>query len=723
MNQKVIMTIIVFLVDTSASMQQRSFVSGRSTFLDIAKGAVEFFVKLRQKSPESRGDRYMLLTFEEYPRNIKAGWKENLQTFMSELKNLEANGMTTMGTALKQVFDILNINRMQTGIDMYGQGRYPFYLEPAVILVISDGGKLTTQGSVQSELNLPMHSSVPGSELTREPFRWDQRLYALVLRMAGAPPLSQETGHVANDYSSIDAMCEVTGGRSYAVTSHRMLHQCIDSLVQKLQSGVVIHFEKVGPDPNPVAAAKDTLDTLENDDVTSKAETIVLDDNGSDMGSKLESNGSESRPQTPNPVLAPSNVQWHNCRRLIYVSRSAQKGFAVGFWPLPEAFWPDVSAPSLPQRSAHPNIKFTCINQEPMIIDNLPFDKYELEPSPLTQYILARKQPNVCWQVFIQGSSRSPEMPHGAPFGYLKASTKLLTVNLFVLPYNYPVLLPLLDDLFKLHRLRPTQEWRAQFHTYLRTMPAYYAGSLRRVLTRMGAGNLANSLIPETMDNCLSYSVLNYLKRLKNQAKLEFDKTLSSSSQGKNPRQADGIKVLARSPLKRDLLMNHLIKDKFLSLREQLTDFPGFQINIKDQLPPSNPYRNAFDIERKDLLDQIIRMRSNFLQPSSRYSKLIDDDTRHSMPISQMGNYQDHLKKMPVPLREIESAPVRQHMFGNPFKINKNMIMDEVVLDEVNQVPNAGNQGGSAVGSKGTKRPATPDSPSPMGAKRMRKGN
>ena len=75
------MTIIVFLVDTSASMQQKSWVSGRSTFLDIAKGAVEFFVKLRQKSPESRGDRYMLLTFEEYPKNIKAGWKENLQTF------------------------------------------------------------------------------------------------------------------------------------------------------------------------------------------------------------------------------------------------------------------------------------------------------------------------------------------------------------------------------------------------------------------------------------------------------------------------------------------------------------------------------------------------------------------------------------------------------------------------------------------------------------------
>lgn len=179
--------------------------------------------------------------------------------------------------------------RMQTGIDMYGQGRYPFYLEPAVILVISDGGKLTTQGSVQAELNLPMHSSVPGSELTREPFRWDQRLYALVLRMAGTPPHSQESGHVANDYSSIDAMCEVTGGRSYAVTSHRMLHQCIDSLVQKLQSGVVIHFEKIGPEPPPPSE-----EALKAEEIA-RADTVPLDDLDLGPVAKMlerESNGS-----------------------------------------------------------------------------------------------------------------------------------------------------------------------------------------------------------------------------------------------------------------------------------------------------------------------------------------------------------------------------------------------------------------------------------------------
>ena len=82
-----------------------------------------------------------------------------------------------------------------------------------------------------------------------------------------------------------------------------------------------------------------------------------------------------------------------------------------------------------------------------------------------------------------------------------------------------------------------------------------------------------------------------------------------------------------------------------------------------------------------------------------------------------------------MPLREIESAPVRQHMFGNPFKINKNMIMDEVVMDEErpNGVTGNGNERTGSIGSspKGVKRPAAsqPDSPSPMmGAKKMRKG-
>ncbi|XP_067008212.1 integrator complex subunit 6 isoform X2 [Anabrus simplex] len=702
------MTLIVFLIDTSASMYQRVYLGRRPTLLDVAKEAVETFVKVRQRSPESRGDRYMLLTFEEPPANIKAGWKENHATFMNELKNLQCVGMTTMGAALKHAFDVLNINRMQTGIDTYGQGRCPFFLEPSVIVVITDGGKLSSNSGVHEDLNLPMNSTIPGSELTREPFRWDQRLFSLVLRLSGTPSMGRDTGLVPSDSSPIDAMCEVTGGRSYCITSHRMLMQCIDSLVQKVQSGVVINFEKIGPDPLPVTndgkgdsgdvmAVDGEGETKLNEKEWDRDYSVLVDEESNVKNGARVSNGAA-------PL---NNTAWHNCRRLIYVPRSAQKGFAVGFWPIPESFWPDLSASSLPPRSAHPNVKFTCTSQEPMVIESLPFDKYELEPSPLTQYILARKQPTTCWQVFVANSYKNSEVGH--PFGYLKASTNLTCVNLFVMPYNYPVLMPLLDELFKVHRMKPTAEWRTQFQNYLRTMPAYYAGPLRRALTRMGVvGNLVQTLVPDTFDNSLSYSVLNYLKRLKNQAKMEFErlcaevgsKANSGGSGGKSMQNSsssvtEGIRVTARSSLKKDLVSHPLLQDKFTSLREQLNEFGGFVVGLMhgQNQKSRKSYRNPFDIPRHCLLDQVSRMRANFLQPSVFHTKLLDEDHRHSMPVSQMGNYQEYLKNMPPQLREIESTPVRQHMFGNPFKIDKRMMVDEADIEIV---------GGSSGGHSGS---------------------
>lgn len=65
------------------------------------------------------------------------------------------------------------------------------------------------------QLHLPLNSPLPGSELTKEPFRWDQRLFALVLRMPGAAvPDTEQLGSVPSDESAITQMCEVTGGTS-----------------------------------------------------------------------------------------------------------------------------------------------------------------------------------------------------------------------------------------------------------------------------------------------------------------------------------------------------------------------------------------------------------------------------------------------------------------------------------------------------------------------------
>ncbi|XP_054069275.1 integrator complex subunit 6 isoform X3 [Rissa tridactyla] len=558
------MPILLFLIDTSASMNQRTHLG--TTYLDIAKGAVETFMKLRARDPASRGDRYMLVTFEEPPYAIKAGWKENHATFMNELKNLQAEGLTTLGQSLRTAFDLLNLNRLVTGIDNYGQGRNPFFLEPAIIITVTDGSKLTTTSGIQEELHLPLNSPLPGSELTKEPFRWDQRLFALVLRLPGitAPDSEQMTG-VPVDDSAITPMCEVTGGRSYCVCSPRMLNQCLESLVQKVQSGVVINFEKAGPDPSPI------------------------DDGQVDI----------SRPFGPQP--------WHSCHKLIYVRPNPKTGVPIGHWPVPESFWPDQNSPTLPPRTSHPVVKFSCTDCEPMVIDKLPFDKYELEPSPLTQFILERKSPQTCWQVYVSNSAKYSELGH--PFGYLKASTALNCVNLFVMPYNYPVLLPLLDDLFKVHKAKPTLKWRQSFESYLKTMPPYYLGPLKKAVRMMGAPNL----IADNVEYGLSYSVISYLKKLSQQ-------------------------------------------------------------DLKPQT-----FRNAYDIPRRNLLDQLTRMRSNLLKSTRKFLKGQDEDQVHSVPIAQMGNYQEYLKQIPSPLRELDpDQPRRLHTFGNPFKLDKKgMMIDE----------------------------------------------
>lgn len=59
-----------------------------------------------------------------------------------------------------------------------------------------------------------------------------------------------------------------------------MLMQCIDSLVQKVQSGVVINFEKIGPDPPPIdgAAGRDDQDEVNHD--TEKEVDADADRNG-----------------------------------------------------------------------------------------------------------------------------------------------------------------------------------------------------------------------------------------------------------------------------------------------------------------------------------------------------------------------------------------------------------------------------------------------------------
>jgi hypothetical protein len=73
-------------------------------------------------------------------------------------------------------------------------------------------------------------------------------------------------------------------------------------------------------------------------------------------------------------------------------------------------------------------------------------------------------------QVFVENSFRQPGL--GFPFGYIKISTSS-TVTLYIMPYNYPELLSLLDMTKEFKHVNNAQ-FPQKFERYLTTVPAYY---------------------------------------------------------------------------------------------------------------------------------------------------------------------------------------------------------------------------------------------------------
>ena len=663
---------VLFLIDNSASMNQRCYLG--TTLLDVAKGAVETFIKQRA----SRTDKYLLVTFDDPSSSIKVGWKEcqNHGVILNRLKSIHADGLTTFGQALKLSFDILSVNRHLTGIDTYGQGRSPFFLEPSMIVAITDGGKLSNRSAIFNELHLPMTNALPGSELTKEPFRWDQRLFSLVLRLpANATKEPDQLGSVPSDSSPISLMCEVTGGRSYSIKTHKTLLQCLDSLLQKVQSGVVVHFER---DPSC------------DKDVLSKKTAFPSSVLGEPLGKHSPAYNSDF---AENHSKSSDTPLWHSLHRMIYVRPNAKSGLPVGHWPLPESYCPDHNAPTLPPRNAHPVLRFRTEDVEPLLLQNFPYDKYELEPSPLTQVLLEKKNSNICWVVYVENSGKQTGISH--PCGYLKASSNLTCVNLFVMPYNYPVILPLIEMLIK-QKMKPTMDWRRMFDDYLKMLPPYYFIPFRKSLKQIAA---APTLISDNFNTGLSYSVTVYFKKLKEQTKVAADRFLAVGDVPNNkgvavqPRYSS-VSVTQLPNFQK--LLASITGDDVLPGKVEVSDFPGFCIgrpDAKKQLLPRE-YHNPFDISRKHLLSQLSKMRLNFRQVvQSSFAKAIgssidrafrirlqDRVEVHNQPLSQMGNYQDYVKALTPPLREANpDAPRRLHTFGNPFKLakEKGIMIDE----------------------------------------------
>ncbi|CAH8456159.1 unnamed protein product [Schistosoma intercalatum] len=240
------MTVIVFLLDNSAAMNQRTFQG--TTLLDVAKSAIEIFFKIRMS--KSRVDRYFVLTLNSDISYVKlTGWKQNvdLQLLHSALNNIKPDGLVDLSTGIQRTFRMLNINRLQLGLENYGMGIYPSCIEPSVIICITTSiGSYSFDGQIFNDASITsIESAVLGNVLTKETFRWDYRMYSLVLRFPafvsnihGGSSIRSET------ISPLKRLAEETGGESFDVYDGRELHQCLDSLVTKCQPGVVLKLRR-----------------------------------------------------------------------------------------------------------------------------------------------------------------------------------------------------------------------------------------------------------------------------------------------------------------------------------------------------------------------------------------------------------------------------------------------------------------------------------------------
>jgi hypothetical protein len=254
--------IFVFVIDTSASMNQVA--ANGLSLLDHAKSTVEYFMKQRQREPSSRNDRYFLVTCDERDA-VRVGWKDHPQQFLREVKKLVATDLSSVARALKHAFALMNQYRLQSGIDRYGQGRYPFLFDPAVCILVTDGHDFTSADQVEDNLDFP-RDRARGAELTVEPFRWDQRLFTLSLCMPGRAMVSCASATTACAYlfplpcvegfvrpgrfqpkckPQLQTLSELTGGLCTVSTSMKNMCSNIDAIVKKAQLiGVVMVFEK-----------------------------------------------------------------------------------------------------------------------------------------------------------------------------------------------------------------------------------------------------------------------------------------------------------------------------------------------------------------------------------------------------------------------------------------------------------------------------------------------
>uniref|UniRef100_A0A914YCG7 VWFA domain-containing protein n=1 Tax=Panagrolaimus superbus TaxID=310955 RepID=A0A914YCG7_9BILA len=567
------MTIYVFVIDNSASMAQSSYAG--ATSLDLAKSFIEMFQKARQK--ESSKDRFMAISCDDYPACIKTGWRENIGTMMDQLKKLQPVGTTSLETAIGRAFWFLNCNRQYS--DFPGFGWCVAKPEPAIVIALTDG-----VFSLGPHF-IPEKIKHPSNDYYKEIYRPDQRCYGVCFRVPARPTTISTQFETAS--GGLANFCMTTGGKCFVVSNTRHVGIAIDAILQKSLVFVKLNFSYAGPDTDSDAAKNGST----NDDSNSK----------------------------------PEGLSWKET--FTGILRLPRKDVESRFlWPIPENFWADYSLAQLPLRPECPNVSFTYDPKPPPSWkDGNLFDRYELEPSPLTQYILEKKSGH--YPIHVVGSGRNNR---NYCCGYLVAeptkgfftntsdykiadNLSRLTVILYLVPYNYQVLLSLLEEQEKSsNKKHLTPLLRQKIVDYINHVPVYYFTALESKQALLLKILLRSIGTPEEDFSRISYHnrVTAPITTWRASLRREYEISITTVHDllKKVP---DVISEIPKSKVMVDTIFARLGP----ACHEFTGDGPASFTIEHEPLPKLNPsalFYSAKYIPRKELIINLTKMRVNF---------------------------------------------------------------------------------------------------------------
>ncbi|KAI8601354.1 hypothetical protein EDD21DRAFT_374691 [Dissophora ornata] len=367
-------------------------------------------------------------------------------------------------------------------------------------------------------------------------------------------------------------------------------------------------------------------------------------------------------------IVDPRRPNTANHHQLVYVNPSWLSPLTrhSGFFPIPESFWPEADTQRLPTRNAQPTLHYHTKEEKSVEIpEGFPYDKYVVAPCPMTQELLTRP-PGSCWPVYIKNSYKTDGF--GFPFGFLKANTNKTAVTLTVVAYNYPALFTLLVNFNSIPGRIPTLEWLRDFSEYLSHTPSYYYTPLRNALKRIGLINII-----QLDQGVLSPALQKVISKNKMQAKGELDRFLAAESNASVEIMGTKKKTLCANAfdVPRSDLISVLGDLKRSFFKELQLSSLSMSISPSLDSPTSSPQPS-------------LKLTSGAARPTtSRLDSLVDPDDLHSLPIADMGIYQDRMQKIQQenlrdPFRDEESAKSLQRtMFGNPYKQDKKVSIDE----------------------------------------------